>query len=501
MSSALLVFCYAAAVAWVLPLPLRRLSEPGVSPRLGLAAWLAAMVSVLALAMAVLGLLARAAVAGWPAFARTVCESVSAGTCPPAVYESMAYELGLAIAALLGGITMILIGWRYGRSLHRSSVRTRAHAEAARITGRPVEGGNAAFVLDATRPAVYCVPGRPPTIVLTTGALAILDPQQLTAVLAHERAHLAGRHHLLLAVTRALAAVVPVVPLFARGTGEVARLAEMRADDVAARSGGRGPLLAALLAMGAGVTVAQPPATWLAATGGAVAARARRLAEPPATARWVGHGLALAGLTVAIAVASALVLAFAVTGVWLPRARYRGPVTTQVIVLNGGSSSGKSGIARCLQAILPDPWLALGTDTLIQVMPVPPPGIEFAPGGEVIVGPEFRALEAAWIAGVAAMARAGARIIVDEVFVGGAASQQRWRNALEPLPVLWVGVRCDSAVAAGREIARGDRSAGMAASQADLVHRGIVYDLQVDTTRTEALDCARMIAARVGPAR
>ena len=38
-------------------------------------------------------------------------------------------------------------------------------------------------------------------------------------------------------------------------------------------------------------------------------------------------------------------------------------------MLNGGSSSGKSGIARCLQAILPDPWLAFGTDNLIQAMP------------------------------------------------------------------------------------------------------------------------------------
>lgn len=37
-----------------------------------------------------------------------------------------------------------------------------------------------------------------------------------------------------------------------------------------------------------------------------------------------------------------------------------GAVTTQVIVLNGGSNSGKSGIARCLQAILPDLWLAVG---------------------------------------------------------------------------------------------------------------------------------------------
>ena len=42
-------------------------------------------------------------------------------------------------------------------------------------------------------------------------------------------------------------------------------------------------------------------------------------------------------------------------------------------------------------------------------------GIEFAGDGEVIVGPEFRTLEAAWIAGIAAMANAGARIIVDEV--------------------------------------------------------------------------------------
>jgi chloramphenicol 3-O phosphotransferase len=171
-----------------------------------------------------------------------------------------------------------------------------------------------------------------------------------------------------------------------------------------------------------------------------------------------------------------------------------------VIVLNGGSSSGKSGIARCLQAVLPDPWLVLGVDTLIQAMPAASrlSGIEFAADGTVIVRPEFRALEAAWIEGVAAMARAGARIILDEAFLGGAASQQRWLTALGALRVLWVGVRCDGAVAAAREIARGDRITGMAASQAELVHQGVRDDLQVDTTRIEALDCARAIAARVG---
>ncbi|MFE3176567.1 chloramphenicol phosphotransferase CPT [Amycolatopsis sp. NPDC059090] len=170
----------------------------------------------------------------------------------------------------------------------------------------------------------------------------------------------------------------------------------------------------------------------------------------------------------------------------------------EVILLNGGSSSGKSGIVRCLQAILPDPWLALGTDTLVEAMPASNAGIEFAPDGQVIVGPEFRRLEAAWIEGIAAMARAGARVIVDEVFLGGADSQKRWQKALGELRVLWVGIRCDSAVAAGREVARGDRVIGMAASQAEMVHRGMVYDLEVDTTRTESLECARTIAAQVG---
>ncbi|MEU5633455.1 chloramphenicol phosphotransferase CPT [Streptomyces rishiriensis] len=177
-------------------------------------------------------------------------------------------------------------------------------------------------------------------------------------------------------------------------------------------------------------------------------------------------------------------------------------MTVQVIVLNGGSSSGKSGIVRCLQAVLPDSWLALGVDSFVDALPArmrgSDAGIAFAADGGVSVGQEFRALDAAWAQGVAAMARAGARIVVDDVFLGGAASQQRWREALHGLPVLWVGVRCEEAVAAARETARGDRTPGMAAAQAHAVHEGVVYDLEVDTARTEALACARTIAAHLG---
>ncbi|WP_454320843.1 chloramphenicol phosphotransferase CPT [Streptomyces phaeoluteigriseus] len=173
-----------------------------------------------------------------------------------------------------------------------------------------------------------------------------------------------------------------------------------------------------------------------------------------------------------------------------------------MIILNGGSSSGKTGIVRCLQAVLPEPWLAFGVDSFVDALPArlqeSDAGLDIAADGRVSVGADFRALEEAWTEGIVAMARAGARIVVDDVFLGGTASQQRWQKALGDVAALWVGVRCDSAVAAGREIARGDRVRGMAASQADSVHRGVVYDLEVDTSHTESLECALAIAARVG---
>ncbi|WP_344218814.1 chloramphenicol phosphotransferase CPT [Kribbella sancticallisti] len=169
-----------------------------------------------------------------------------------------------------------------------------------------------------------------------------------------------------------------------------------------------------------------------------------------------------------------------------------------MIILNGGSSSGKSGIVRCLQAVLKEPWLAFGVDGFVDAMPAAmDEGIEFGPSGEVVVGPAFRKLEAAWMSGIVAMCRAGANVIIDDVFLGGSVSQSRWAKAVGDLEVVWVGVRCDAEVAAGREIARGDRVGGMAASQAVIVHEGVKYDVEVDTTRTESIDCARAIAKYV----
>ena len=174
----------------------------------------------------------------------------------------------------------------------------------------------------------------------------------------------------------------------------------------------------------------------------------------------------------------------------------------QVIILNGGSSSGKTSIATSLQDILPDSWLRLGVDTLVDALPrrllTEDTGLEFGDDGSVRPGSEFQRLESAWMRGIAAMARAGARIIYDDVFLSGADARDRWRAALADVAVLWVGVRCDPAVAAAREQARGDRVPGMAQLQAQTVHLGIVYDIDVDTTEMSAEACAQLIAQRVG---
>jgi chloramphenicol 3-O phosphotransferase len=174
---------------------------------------------------------------------------------------------------------------------------------------------------------------------------------------------------------------------------------------------------------------------------------------------------------------------------------------TQVIVLNGGSSSGKSTIARALQDVLPGLWLTFGTDVLAEALPGrgddPRSGLVLEPDGTVTVKPEFRAIEEIWYRGLAAMARGGARLILDEVFLLGGAGQQRFGALLDGLDVLWAGVHCDPQVAAAREANRPDRVPGMAVTQATAVHTGAAYDVEVDTTQTSALACARRIAGAV----
>ncbi|WP_328742803.1 M56 family metallopeptidase [Streptomyces caniferus] len=136
-------------------------------------------------------------------------------------------------------------------------------------------------VLPDSAPDAYALPGRPGRVVVTAGMLRALPPDEREALFAHERAHLAGRHHLFL-LTVALAAVCH--PLLRALRAPLAYALERWADESAAsRVGDRRVTARAIgrAALAARPAAASPrPRTVLAATTGPVPRRVAALLAP-----------------------------------------------------------------------------------------------------------------------------------------------------------------------------------------------------------------------------
>jgi len=311
MSVASCLLLYSFAVVVLGPRLLTRLTHAGVAPRLGLAAWLAVIGSVVGSWVTAAAFLLAELIGDWNQPGRTVIDTCFAALGAVASGRAgLALQIGLLTLTAFAGVAVAMLVWRLGRSLVRARARTHEHARMARLAGRHVDGLDA-VVLDAPERAAYCVAGRPHAIVVTSAAVAALDDRHLGAVLAHERAHLAGRHHLLLAVTRGLATILPRIDLFTTGAAEVARLLEMCADDAAARSHGSRTVLAALLALSGAAPL---PVGALGATGVGVLARAERLAAPARPADRVRTRLLLTVVAVLVTVGPVLTGALAATG-------------------------------------------------------------------------------------------------------------------------------------------------------------------------------------------
>jgi Zn-dependent protease with chaperone function len=179
--------------------------------------------------------------------------------------------LGLTLAGALLARTA-LTALTHLRAVRRQAVQ---HAQTARLVGRP-DPDLGAMLVDHAQPAAYCVAGPHPTVILTTAALQALDPDQLDAVLAHERAHLASHHHWLLAIARIGRQVLPFVPLMRMADTQITRLVEMHADDTATADRGTRPLATALVVLAA----AAGPAPGLAAAATDAVQRIQRLLRP-----------------------------------------------------------------------------------------------------------------------------------------------------------------------------------------------------------------------------
>jgi Zn-dependent protease with chaperone function len=191
-------------------------------------------------------------------------------------------------------------GWTIARLARTAHRRVREQAALLGLVGR-FDPDLRAVVVDDPRPAAYLLPGRSGAVVVTTGAVSGLPRAQLAAVLAHERAHAAGRHHLLVQGVGLVAAALPGVEVFARAAGQVARLVEIRADEVAAGGHGGVELARALVACAEATAAPAPgadpvPAGAVAATGGDALERVQRLLAPPARLTRTGHAVVAAGL-------------------------------------------------------------------------------------------------------------------------------------------------------------------------------------------------------------
>lgn len=265
----LFAYCAALTAAGIRWLP--RSGWPRRFPRLGIAAWQALTVTVL-LSAALGGL-----VLAVPATRLGASPAGLLRACTMALRARYSTPAGAA-TGVAGGLLALAVparlAWYVASALAAAARHRGRHDDALTLVARtgPVPG---TLLLDHDQPAAYCLPGRR-RIVLTTGALHRLNGRQLEAVLAHERAHLAARHHLVLAFAAAMSSAFPLV-LFTAAASEIGRLVEMAADDAASRHAHRLDLAGALLAL----ATARVPAGSLGAGGTAAAQRVRRLIEPP----------------------------------------------------------------------------------------------------------------------------------------------------------------------------------------------------------------------------
>ncbi|MGX9787208.1 M56 family metallopeptidase [Mycobacterium sp. MMS18-G62] len=307
MSIAVCLLLYSVVVLIGGPPLLRRLTSFGHAPRLGATAWITAIASVVVSWLGATALAVADVAHHWihPGAAIAACLSIlgdlAAGNAGKAMQVVLFVLVGLGAALFAYSTTRLL------RILIRMRARTDGHARAVHVVGRRVRGVDA-VVIDAPEPAAYCVPGRPHVVVVTSAALASLGEGELAAILAHERAHIEGRHPQIIAILRSLAATFPKLTLMIEGAQQVSRLLEMCADDTAAKKHGSASLIGGLLAL---TRAAPAPFGALGASGIAVLDRAERLVM----ARDAGFGRMALTITV-IAIVAGGPLTTALLAAW-----------------------------------------------------------------------------------------------------------------------------------------------------------------------------------------
>jgi Zn-dependent protease with chaperone function len=223
-----------------------------LEPRL--ATWLltATTVALAAFSTAALALLAASALARVPALAELggYSQPVLRRGDPVPVLAGAAAALLLTAAA----VAVAVVIRARARGLAES------YRRAARMTPNVPEGP--VVIVPGQAIEAYALPGAPGRIVVSGRLLAALDDRGQAALLAHEQAHLAGRHHLFTTVAHLAAAANPLLLPVARA---VDYTVERWADERAATVTGDRRLVAATIGRVALLAPARPRRTRAAA--------------------------------------------------------------------------------------------------------------------------------------------------------------------------------------------------------------------------------------------
>ena len=189
------------------------------------------------------------------------------------------------------------------------------------------------------------------------------------------------------------------------------------------------------------------------------------------------------------------------------------------IVLNGAPRSGKSSIASAVQQLSREPWMNLGADRYIEITPerlrpgigLRPSGIAGAPGGERPgLEPMIPRMYEALYESIAVHLRKGLNVVTDVAHHDDYASISGvlydCARQLNELQAYFVGVRCPVEVVWRRRRETWLREEGIPADAPvpELVriwdrevHKPGIYDLEVDTSKSNAEACAGEILGHI----
>lgn len=185
----------------------------------------------------------------------------------------------------------------------------------------------------------------------------------------------------------------------------------------------------------------------------------------------------------------------------------------QIIYLNGPSSAGKSTLSKILQQEFDRPFLHIGIDTVIEMMPAKHNNWE---GGsategyswkrtedatghtiyEIQIGPFAKKMSDTLKEMVITLAKMGHYIIIDDVSFGKQYVDE-WKSALKDYKVLWIGIKCSLESLEQREKQRGDRMIGSARGSYFKVHKDVTYDLEFDTDQDSTQTIINAIKAKL----